>query len=184
MKDAGAPARRWLDRLYNGSAYCGAFFVFAIFVVMIGAALTRPLGISLSGNDDLVSWMCAAAAFLPMAQAFRRGDFVRMLLVLDQLSPRRRRLAEIIALLIALVASATLAGWANYGVYESWRYEEMSIGLLVVPIWIPQLSFAIGTLVLLIAVVDELTTTLRGGKPAYQLAVEERHARGDFTEDF
>jgi TRAP-type C4-dicarboxylate transport system permease small subunit len=175
--------RRWLNRLYEGSAYGGAFFVFAIFVVMIGAALTRPLGISLSGTDDLVSWMCAAAAFLPMASTFRRGDFVRMLLVLDSLSPGRRRQAEVVALLIAVVASAVLAGWASYGVLQSWRYEEMSIGLLVLPIWIPQVPFAFGTTLLLIAVVDELQTVLRGGRPAYQVAVEERHARGDFTED-
>lgn len=175
--------RRWLDRLYDGSAYAGAFFVFAIFAVMIGGALTRPLGISLSGTDDLVSWMCAAAAFLPMASTFRRGDFVRMLLVLDSLSPGRRRQAEMLALSIAFVASAVLAGWANYGVYESWRYEEMSIGLLVLPIWIPQLSFAFGTSILLMAVVDELVTVLRGRRPAYQTAVEERHARGDFSED-
>jgi len=25
---------------------------------------------------------------------------------------------------------------------------------------------------------------LRGRRPAYQVAVDERHARGDFTEDF
>lgn len=176
--------RRWLDRLYDGSAYCGAFFVCAIFVVMIGGALTRPMGISLSGTDDLVSWMCAAAAFLPMASAFRRGDFVRMLLVLDKLSPARRRFGEIVALMVAFVASAILAGWATFGVYESWRYDEMSIGLLVVPIWIPQLSFAIGASILLIAVADELLAVLRGRRPAYQVAVDERHARGDFSEDF
>ena len=87
------------------------------------------------------------------------------------------------ALSIALVASGVLAAWANYGVYESWRYDEMSIGLLVVPIWIPQLSFALGAALLLVAVLDELVTVLRGGKPAYQVAVDERHARGDFTED-
>ena len=176
--------RRWLDRLYNGSAYCGAFFVCAIFIVMIGAALTRPLGISLSGNDDLVSWMCAAAAFLPMASAFRRGDFVRMLLVLDKLSPTARQYAEVIALLIAVIATATLAVWANYGLYESWRSDEMSIGLLVVAIWIPQLSFALGTLVLLVAVIDELVIALRGRPPTYQIAADERHSRGDYSEDF
>ncbi|HVG04937.1 MAG TPA: TRAP transporter small permease subunit, partial [Burkholderiaceae bacterium] len=146
--------------------------------------LTRPMGISLSGNDDLVSWMCAAAAFLPMASAFRRGDFVRMLLVLDKLPAAQRHYAELLALLIALLASAVLAGWATYGVYESWRYDEMSIGLLVIPIWIPQLPFAIGAIILLIAVADELVAVLQGRRPAYQVAVDERHARGDFSEDF
>ena len=175
--------RRWLDRLYDAAAYAGAFCVFAIFVVMIGAALTRPIGLSLSGNDDLVAWMCAAAAFLPMASTFRRGDFVRMQLVLDKLGPAARRAFEMVALSIALVATGALAYWACHGVYESWRYDEMSIGLLVVPIWIPQLPFAIGSLILLIAVLDELATVLRGNRPSYELAVEERHARGDFSED-
>jgi TRAP-type C4-dicarboxylate transport system permease small subunit len=176
--------RRWLNRLYDGSAFCGAFFVCAIFVVMIGGALTRPMGISLTGTDDLVSWMCAAAAFLPMASAFKRGDFVRMLLVLEKLSPKRRHYAELLALLIAVVASAVLTGWATFGVYESWRSDEMSIGLLVVPIWIPQLSFAIGTVILLVAVIDEFVSVSCGQLPAYQVAIDERHARGDFTEDF
>ncbi|MBC8120019.1 MAG: TRAP transporter small permease [Burkholderiaceae bacterium] len=175
--------RRGLDLLYKSSAYCGAFFVFGIFVVMIGGALTRPLGVSLIGTDDLVSWMCAAAAFLPMADAFRRGDFVRMMLVVEKLAPARRRYAELLALLIATGASAALAYWANFGVYESWRYDEMSIGLLIIPIWIPQLAFAIGANVLLIAVIDELVAVCRGDRPAYQVAVDERHGRGDFSED-
>jgi tripartite ATP-independent transporter DctM subunit len=33
-------------------------------------------------------------------------------------------------------------------------------------------------------VLDELVTVLRGGRPAYEIATEERHARGDFTEDY
>ena len=38
-------------------------------------------------------------------------------------------------------------------------------------------------LLLLIAVLDELVIVLRGGKPTYVAAVEERHARGDFSSD-
>ena len=40
----------------------------------------------------------------------------------------------------------------------------------------------IGVLIFLIAVLDELVAVLRGRKPAYQLAEEERRARGDFSE--
>ena len=32
-------------------------------------------------------------------------------------------------------------------------------------------------------VIDELVTVLKGGRPAYEIAIEERHARGDFSED-
>jgi hypothetical protein len=34
-----------------------------------------------------------------------------------------------------------------------------------------------------LAVLDELWIVLLGGKPTYQVAVEERHAKGDFSAD-
>jgi TRAP-type C4-dicarboxylate transport system permease small subunit len=59
----------------------------------------------------------------------------------------------------------------------------MSTGMLVVPIWIPQLSFVVGAALLFVAVVDQLALVLRGARPVYVTAQEERHARGDFSED-
>ena len=46
-----------------------------------------------------------------------------------------------------------------------------------------QLVRLVGAPLLLAAVVDEFITVLRGHKPHYQVAVEERHARGDFSSD-
>jgi TRAP-type C4-dicarboxylate transport system permease small subunit len=54
--------------------------------------------------------------------------------------------------------------------------------MLMAPIWIPQVSFAVGVVIFFVAIVDELVTVLRRQKPAYQLAEEERRARGDFSE--
>ena len=48
--------------------------------------------------------------------------------------------------------------------------------------WFPQLSLVAGTVIFFIAVADELIVVLRGLKPAYQVAEEERRAAGDFTE--
>ena len=55
-------------------------------------------------------------------------------------------------------------------------------GLIKLPIWIPQLSFIVGVVVFFIAVLDELFAVIRREKPAYQIADEERRARGDFSE--
>ena len=78
---------------------------------------------------------------------------------------------------------AYLAFWANKFTYDSWAFKEVAQGLLPIPIWIPQASFALGSLLLLVAVVDELVLVLRGNKPGYVVAVEERHAKGDFSAD-
>jgi TRAP-type C4-dicarboxylate transport system permease small subunit len=55
--------------------------------------------------------------------------------------------------------------------------------MVAIPIWIPQMSFVVGSAILVIAVVDECVTVLRGAKPSYVARVEERHARGDFSEE-
>jgi hypothetical protein len=40
----------------------------------------------------------------------------------------------------------------------------------------------VGIIIFFVAIVDELVAVLRREKPAYQLAEEERRARGDFSE--
>jgi TRAP-type C4-dicarboxylate transport system permease small subunit len=175
--------RRLLDRLYNGAGALGAFCVFLIFVLMIVGGVGRQVNWHVSGLNDAVSWLCAAAAFFAMAHAFRNGDFVRVTLLLDKVPPKLRRALDVTCLLIAAVSVAYLTYWATSFTWESYAFAEMATGLLVIPIWIPQSTFVIGCWLLLIAMVDELVGVLRGEKPSYQRAVEERHAAGDFSSD-
>ena len=175
--------RRFLDRLYDTAAALAALCVFLIFVLMIWAGVGRQLNWRVSGVNDVVAWLCAAAAFLAMAHAFRHGDFVRVTLLLDSLPQRLRRLLDVACLFIALVSVAYLTWWATSFTWESYEFAEVATGLVVIPIWIPQASFVVGCWLLLIAMVDELVNVLRGGTPSYQKAVEERHAAGDFSSD-
>ena len=175
--------RRLLDWSYDAAGSLAAFFVFAIFMVMICASVMRELSIKTGGVEDLVAWFCAAAAFLAMPHAFRHGDFVRMELLISHLPPVRRRVAEIASLALGTAFCAYLAFWAVRMTWGSYEYGVMSDGLLVLPIWIPQLSFVTGAVLLCVAMADELVCVLRGQRPTYVIAVEERHARGDFTED-
>jgi TRAP-type C4-dicarboxylate transport system permease small subunit len=175
--------RRFLDLLYDAAGYLAAFFVLGIFVLMIAQTVLREAGLKSGGMDDLVAWFCAASAFLAFAHTFRYGDFVRVTLLIEKLGPRARRWQEVVSLAIAALFTGYLAWWAIRYVYESWQYKEMSTGLIVVPIWIPQLSFVVGAFLLFVAVVDQLVVAALGRKPVYVTAQEERHARGDYSED-
>jgi TRAP-type C4-dicarboxylate transport system permease small subunit len=175
--------RRFLDRLYLASGALGAIFVALICVLMVAQSVGRELGIRTGAVNDVVAWFCAAASFFAMAHAFKHGDFVRVTLLMEKLPAHARRVLEIVCLSIASVSVAYLAFWANKFTYDSYTFNEVAQGLLPIPIWIPQASFAIGSILLLIAVVDELVIVLRGGKPSYVVAVEERHAKGDFSSD-
>ncbi|KQT13644.1 TRAP transporter small permease [Ramlibacter sp. Leaf400] len=175
--------RRALDLLFDGAGRLAALMILAIFLLMLYASAGRMAGLRVGGINDIVSWCTAAASFFAMAHAFKHGDFVRVTLVLDHLGPRARRALEIASLFIAAAAVTYLAWWAVRFTYESWQFKDMAGGLVVIPIWIPQLSFVLGSLLFVLAVLDELVIVLRGGKPTYVRMVEERHARGDYSED-
>lgn len=175
--------RRALDTIYLGAGALAALFVLLIAVLMLGQSVLREFGVRTGAVNDVVAWCCAAAAFLAMPHAFRHGDFVRVTLLLEHLAERPRRLVETAALLVGSSAVAYLAWSAVAFTLESWRFNDIAQGLLPIPLWIPQLSFATGSVLLLVAMLDELVTVLRGARPTYVVAVEERHAHGDFSAD-
>lgn len=180
---SAGPVRRGLDAVYALGGGLAALCVLTILLLMLYAAAGRAFDWRVSWVNDVVSWLCAAAAFMGMAFSFRNGDFVRVTLVLEWVSPGVRRRLEVMSLAIAAVAIAYLAFWAARFTYESWEFNDIAGNMVAIPIWIPQMSFVIGTAILLLAVLDECVNAARGHKPTYVARVEERHARGDFSEE-
>jgi TRAP-type C4-dicarboxylate transport system permease small subunit len=174
--------RRFLDRLYAASGAAAAVCLASIAVVMLLQAAMRELGMLFRGADDMVAWLCAAAAFLALGHTFRRGELVRIGLVIDRLPARARRRVG----LAALGVTVLFAGYMLYAVarfvFESWKFNEVAQGLIQIPIWIPQASFVLGAAILFVAVLDEFVVLARGGQPAYEAAEEDRRARKDFSE--
>ena len=175
--------RRFLDRLYYASGALGALFILALCALMIAQSVLREFGVRTGAVNDVVAWFCAAASFFSMAHAFKHGDFVRVTLLLESLSEAWRKRFEIAALLVGNIAVAYLAWWACKFTYESWEFNEVAQGLLPMPLWIPQMSFALGSVLLWIALFDELILVLQDQTPTYVREVQERHARGDFSSD-
>jgi TRAP-type C4-dicarboxylate transport system permease small subunit len=171
-----------LDRLYEAAGALAAVCLASIAVVMLAQAAMREMGMLLRGADDIVAWLCAATAFLALGHTFRRGELVRVGIVVDLLPPRARRQVALAALAFALAFVAYMVYAVVRFVYESWQFHEVAQGLIQIPIWIPQMSFAVGVIVFFIAVLDEFVVLVRGGKPAYEAAEEDRAARKDFSE--
>jgi TRAP-type C4-dicarboxylate transport system permease small subunit len=172
MRDAETPSmlRRGLDALYLLSGWLAGLFLIAIFVLMMVLSAGRPLGVNVPAGDDLVSWCMAAMAFLGLAHTFRSGELIRVGLVIERMSGRRRRAYEIAALLIGSVFIGFFAFNATVMTWQSWQFNDMAQGVLAVPLWIPQLGYAGGLCILFIAFVDELVHVLRGHTPRYERA--------------
>ena len=90
--------RRWLDAIYLAAAVLGAVCIALICALMVFQSLGRQFGFTTGAVNDIVSWLCAAAAFFTMAHAFKHGDFVRVTLLLEQVQPPTRRALELVSL--------------------------------------------------------------------------------------
>ncbi|MEA2935406.1 MAG: hypothetical protein QOD74_2052 [Variibacter sp.] len=160
--------RRSLDALYLFSGYLAGAFIIAIFVLMMLLSAGRPLGLNIPAGDDLISWCMAATAFLGLAHTFRHGEMIRVGLLIDQLTGSTRWAVEMFALIVGCGFVGFFAFYAVSMTYDSFRFNDMAQGVLPIPLWIPQLGYSGGLVVLFIAFVDELIHVALGGDPRYE----------------
>jgi TRAP-type C4-dicarboxylate transport system permease small subunit len=173
---------RLLDGLIQGAAALAALCILSICILMVSMSLSREFGINLRGADDLIAWLCAASAFLILGQTFQHGGIVRVEIFLGTLGPEWKRRLEIIGLLVMSGFCFFALSAFSLFVFQSWDFNDVSQGQIIVPLWIPQIFAAIGCLIFFLAVLDELMRVLKGGKPRYQQMAEERLSAGDFGE--
>lgn len=173
---------RLLDGLIQGAAALAALCILSICILMVSMSLSREFGINLRGADDLIAWLCAASAFLILGQTFQHGGIVRVEIFLGTLGSEWRRRLEIIGLVVmSIFCLFALAAFSLF-VFQSWDFNDVSQGQIIVPLWIPQIFAAIGCLIFLLSVLDELLRVLKGGKSRYQQMSEERLSAGEFGE--
>jgi TRAP-type C4-dicarboxylate transport system permease small subunit len=94
---------------------------------------------------------------------------IRVGLLIDRLSGKFRHVVEIAALLVGTGFIGFFALHAAIMTWQSWKFSDISQGVIAVPLWIPQLGYSSGLVILFIAFVDELVHVLRGFPPRYEL---------------
>lgn len=164
------PLRKSLDALYDGAAALAALFMVALLVMVMTSILGRQLHFNLSGVDAYAGYMMASAGFLALAHTLKKGEHIRVTLIVSALRGRWRRGVEIWALFAATLLALLFAGYSCRLAWVSYALHDISTGSDATPLWIPQLTMALGTVVLAIAFVDELVLEVRGRRVVHQPA--------------
>ena len=148
--------RRKLDALFDAAGYLAALFLAGTLAMVLTGIAGRYFGFHVPGTDSYAGYCMAACGFLALAHTLKRGEHIRVTLVLEHLGPRARRALERASLAAATLLAALFAFYSIRLAFQSWQFNDVSTGNDATPLWIPQLAMAAGTLVLLIAFVDEL----------------------------
>jgi TRAP-type C4-dicarboxylate transport system permease small subunit len=154
--------RKALDALYEGAAWLAAFFMIALLITVLLSIAGRELNFHVKGTDAYAGYCMAAAGFLALAHTLKRGEHIRVTLLLTALPAGARRALELWSLFCAVALSALLAFYAARLAWQSRAFNDISTGNDATPLWIPQLGMALGTLILFVAFVDEFVLELQG----------------------
>ena len=164
--------RRFLDFLYDAAAWAAALCMIGVLAMVLTSILGRQLHFHLPGTDAYAGYSMAAASFLALAHTLKKGEHIRVTLLIGRLSGGTRRVLEMWSLSVAVLLSGLFAFYACRLVWQSHAFNDMSTSNDATPLWIPQLAMAVGTVLLFVALVDEWVLELRGRR-AHDMHSEE-----------
>ncbi len=172
--------RAGLDALYRLALWLAAISL-VIIALLVGLQLggrlvdgalklagLSPFGLVIFSLGEIAGYLLAAASFLALAATLKAGAHIRVTMVLAAFGEAKRRYVEVWALAAAAAFSAYVTWHLGSFTYYSWKFNEVSHGLVPVPLAIPQAAMTAGILVLTIAFLDELAIVLRGGRPTFR----------------
>jgi TRAP-type C4-dicarboxylate transport system permease small subunit len=154
--------RKSLDALYNGAAALAALCLVGLLAMVVLSIVSRQLNFHVPGTDAYAGYLMAAAGFLALAHTLKRGEHIRVTLILAALSGRWKKSLELWALGFATALSAMFAWYCCRLAWQSHSFHDMSTSSDATPLWIPQLGMAAGTVILAIAFLDELVLEILG----------------------
>ena len=158
--------RKFLDGLYSAAAWLAGLSMIGILVMVLLTVLSRVIGFNAPGTDAYAGYAMAGAGFLALASTFKKGEHIRVTLLLGALKGKALKAMEVAALLIATILAGFLAFYSARLTWQSWDIDVISVGIDATPMWIPQIFMALGTLIFFIALCDELVLELLGKREA------------------
>lgn len=180
--------RKALDQLYGAALVGACLAMIAIATLVFAEVLGRVadrlamlagvarFGFTVPSLAEIGGFLFVAASFLALPATLRAGGHVRVTLALRAFGPRSERAMNVLVLLVAI----GLTGFALWSVwtmtYTSYLRGSVSIGIIAIPLWLPQAVMSTGLAIFAIALIDELVAMLRGQDAAFRRAESQREA--------
>jgi TRAP-type C4-dicarboxylate transport system permease small subunit len=172
--------RHFLDRLYAAALWLSAFCLVAI-ALLVGLQLAgrildgllkmvglAPVGFIILSLAEIAGYLLAAASFLALAGTLKAGAHIRVTMLLSAVGEKARYYIELWAFAAAAAFSAYMTWNIARFAFVSWQYNEVSSGLIPVPLVYPQAAMAVGAIILTISLIDETVIVFRRGRPSFR----------------
>lgn len=131
-------------------------------LALVATAITKRyvFGQPIPWADDLLGYMVAAMVGFGMAEALRRGDHIAIDILSSRFGGRFATLRNAWSA-ISVLAFAILLAWSSYvQITFSADFGAYTPGEIEIPSWIPMVPLLVGWIVLALAALGQLISTL------------------------
>ena len=135
-----------------------------ICLLTLAQVFGRMLGIVVPSADDFATFCLSTSTYLALAYVFVRKEHIRVTIGIRSMAPRVRKIFEFISLMIGIGLTGFATWYMTIMVLETYQYEEMTLGLIAIPKWIPQVPLPVGMLLLMLAMVQQLANLIFKGQ--------------------
>lgn len=154
--------RKLLDGIYNSAAALAALFMLSLLLMVLLSIVSRQLHFYVPGVDAYAGYLMAASGFLAMAHTLKRGEHIRVTLLLNALRGRWKKGMELFALGLAVFLAVLFAFYSCKLAWQSHVFNDISTSSDATPLWLPQLAMAYGAVIFALAFIDEALLELHG----------------------
>jgi TRAP-type C4-dicarboxylate transport system permease small subunit len=140
---------QWLDRVFHVIALSvGMAVILTVLVVSYGVLAREVFHLSDVWVTDVTTYLMGYMTFVGMAPLAWNGRHLKVDVLGHYLGERGRQALGVFSCAIVTFVSLGLAWLAAEFWYDAWDSGERSWGMLSLPLWIPYLSMAVGSLLL------------------------------------
>ena len=170
------------DPIYKLTSFLAVLALISIAGIILADVTLRQFGGQVRSSDDFAGFALAATGFLGLAATYRRGEHIRVGLIVDRLTGARRKALEFFALSCGIAATAWATWWIGRLVYDSWRFNELTMGLVPIHLWMPQSALLFGLAVLLLAMCEDVVRLMMGKTPSYLASAESEFGENSLAD--
>ena len=163
--------RYLIDKLALICGYLAAVFLAGIAVATLTQIVARQMGLAIE-TTELSGFFLAASTFLGLAYTFVNGGHVRIGFI-AQFAPKRIRVAVEVWICSVGAFVIGFAAWHMTAfTIETYRFGDLSPGMIAAPLWIPQSGVSFGLWVLLLSILEQLTLVMTGRPAGYETNID------------
>ncbi len=162
--------RKLLRVIVEASGAIACLLLAGMVLVLFAAIVLRQFGVLLPGHEEITTFAMVGMAFLGLPVAYRSGAHVRVETLLTRVSPQGRRRFDTGCVAVGAAVCLAFSYYAFWLCWDSWRFGDVSEGLLAIPRWIPQLPVFLGLLLFSLALLADLVALLGGGTASFEAA--------------